>query len=178
MISTTYNPDLPLRYLTYGRMSSEEQNPRSPEQQFDDIDRTKKKQRRDNWGHVKTYRDDGISGRYYRKRPGFRRMLDEIRSGMVKVDAILVDTIERFARLDDLPAIRDELRKKYGVLVLTSDTGFADPNLVGGGTCRGSLSPSAGGQTVLREVGCGVRRHAADGQGGRQALPCHPPGCV
>ena len=40
---------------------------------------------------------------------------------------ILVDTIERFARLEDLPAIREELRKKYGVLILTSDTGFADP---------------------------------------------------
>ncbi len=98
MITTNFNPDLPLRYVTYGRMSSEEQNPRSPEQQFDDIDRTKKRQRRDNWIYVKKYRDDGISGRYKRKRPGFRQMLDEIRTGMVKVDAILVDTIERFAR--------------------------------------------------------------------------------
>ncbi|MFH1922068.1 MAG: recombinase zinc beta ribbon domain-containing protein, partial [Planctomycetota bacterium] len=58
---------------------------------------------------------------------GFRKMLDDIRSGLLKIDVILVDTIERFARLEDLPAIRDELRKKYGVLILTSDTGFADP---------------------------------------------------
>jgi site-specific DNA recombinase len=127
MITTNFNPDLPLRYVRYGRMSDEEQNPRSPEQQFDDIDRTKRKQRRDNWVHVKDFRDDAISGRYNRKRPGFRQMLDAIRSGLLKIDAILVDTIERFARLEDLPAIRDELRRKYGVLILTSDTGFADP---------------------------------------------------
>ena len=127
MISTTFNPDLPLQYVRYGRMSGEEQNPRSPEQQFDDIDRTKRKQGRDNWVHVKTYRDDAISGRYKRKRPGFRQMLDDIHSGLLKVDVILVDTLERFARLEDVVAIRDELRKKYGVLILTSDTGFADP---------------------------------------------------
>ena len=127
MITTKFDPDQPLRYLRYGRMSGEEQNPRSPDQQFDDVDRTKKKQRRDNWVHVKDFRDDAISGRYNRKRPGFRQMLDEIRSGILQVDAILVDTIERFARLEGLPAIREELRKKYGVLILTSDTGFTDP---------------------------------------------------
>ena len=127
MINTTFDPDLPLLYVRYGRMSDDEQNPRSPDQQFDDIDRTKRKYRRDNWVQVKEYRDDAISGRYKRKRPGFRAMLDGIRSGLLKVDAILVDTLERFARLDELPAIRDELRKKHGVLILTSDTGFADP---------------------------------------------------
>src|SRR5204862_7808968 len=100
-------------YLQYGRMSGEEQNPRSPDQQFDDIDRTKKKQGRDNWIHVQTFRDDAISGRYNRKRPGFRAMLDAIRSGTLRADAILVDTLERFGRLENLPAIREELRKEY-----------------------------------------------------------------
>ncbi len=127
MINSTFNPDLPLRYVMYGRMSDEEQNPRSPDQQFDDINRTKTRQRRDNWVNAITYRDDAISGRYHRKRPGFREMLDDIRSGLVKTDLILVDTLERFARLEDLPAIREELRKNHGVLVLTSDTGFVDP---------------------------------------------------
>ena len=84
MITTNFNPDLPLRTRGYGRMSDEEQNPRSPDQQFDDIDRTKRKQGRDNWVHVKDFRDDAISGRYKRKRPGFRQMLDDIRSGRVK----------------------------------------------------------------------------------------------
>jgi DNA invertase Pin-like site-specific DNA recombinase len=127
MITSTFNPELPHAYLRYGRMSGEEQNPRSPDQQFDDIDRTKRKEGRDNWLHLTDFRDDAISGRYNRKRPGFRQMLDAIRSGLLKPDLILVDTIERFARLEDLPAIREELRKKYGVLILTSDTRFADP---------------------------------------------------
>jgi len=127
MISSKLDLSLPLRYIRYGRMSDEEQNPRSPEQQFDDINRTKKKQGRDNWVHVKDYRDDAISGRYKRKRPGWRDMMDAIRCGLLKIDAILVDTIERFARLQDLDTIREELRKKYGVVILTSDTGFTDP---------------------------------------------------
>jgi len=127
MITSNFDPTRPLRYVTYGRMSGEEQNPRSPDQQFDEIDRIKRKQGRDNWIHIKTFRDDAISGRFLSRRPEFRQMCDEIRSGRLDVDLILVDTIERFARLDDLPAIREELRKKHGVLVLTSDTGFADP---------------------------------------------------
>ena len=127
MITTTFDPDRPLRYVRYGRMSGEEQNPRSPDQQFDEIDRTKRKHGRDNWVHVKTFRDNAISGRFLSRRPEFRQMCDEIRSGRLDVDLILVDTIERFARLDDLPAIREELRKKHGVLVLTADTGFTDP---------------------------------------------------
>lgn len=149
MITTTFNPDLPLVHVRYGRMSDEEQNPRSPDQQFDDIDRTKKKLGRDNWVQVTDFRDDGISGRYKRKRPGFRQMLDAIRSGQLKIDAILVDTLERFARLEDLPAIREELRKRYGVLILTSDTGFADPTSTVGriyGAMEAIRASSAGAQ--------------------------------
>ncbi len=104
MIKTCFDPTLPLLYLQYGRMSDEKQNPRSPDQQFDEICRTKDRQGRDNWIHVKTFRDNGISGRYIRKRPGFSEMLDGIRSGLLKVDLILVDTLERFGRLEDLPA--------------------------------------------------------------------------
>ncbi len=64
MITHKFDPDLPLRYVRYGRMSDEEQNPRSPDQQFDEIDRTKKKHGRDNWIQLKQFRDDGISGRF------------------------------------------------------------------------------------------------------------------
>ncbi len=166
MITTAYHPELPLRYLRYGRMSGEEQNPRSPDQQFDDIDRTKRKQERDHWVHVQTFRDDAISGRYKRKRPGFRAMLDGIRSGILKVDLILVDTLERFARLEELPALRDELRKKYGVLILTSDTGFADPTSAVGkvyGAIEAVRASSAAAQKahdVLRgKIDAVMRKH-------------------
>ncbi len=132
MITSTFNPELPLRYVRYGRMSDEEQNPRSPDQQFDEIDRTKKRNGRDNWVHLQDFRDDAISGRYKRKRPGFRALMDGIRTGLVKPDAIVVDTLERLGRVDEMQQIRDELRKKYGVLVLTADTGFTDPTTVVG----------------------------------------------
>ena len=149
MIKTSFNFDSPLLFVQYGRMSDEGQNPRSPDQQFDEIDRTKTRQRRDNWVHVKTIRDDGISGRYHRKRPGFSQMLDEIRSGQLRVDLILVDTLERFARLEELPAIREELRKKYGVLILTADSNFTDPTSPAGqmlGTMEAMRASSAAGQ--------------------------------
>lgn len=149
MIKTIFDPTLPLAYVLYGRMSLEKQNPRSPDQQFDEINRTKDRQGRDNWVHIQTFRDQGISGRYVRKRLGFCKMLDAIRSGLLKVDAILVDTLERFGRVDDLQAIRDELRNKYGVLILTADTGFTDPtSLVGQmySTMEASRSTSAAGQ--------------------------------
>lgn len=154
MIVDKFNPNLPLPYVRYGRMSGDEQNPRSPDQQFDDIDRTKKKQGRDNWVHVMDFRDDAISGRYKRKRPAFAQMLDMIRCGRLKVDAILVDTIERFARLRDLPAIRDELRRKNGVVVLTSDTSFADPTSMVGQvyTAMESIRASSAGAQKAHDV--------------------------
>ena len=127
MIEQQFDPHQPLTYVCYGRMSSEEQNPRSPNQQFDQIERTRQREGYTQWVQVDSFRDDGISGRYKRKRPGFSKMLDLIRSGLLKIDLILVDTLDRLGRLDDLQAIRDELRKRHGVLVLTADTRFADP---------------------------------------------------
>jgi hypothetical protein len=55
-------------------------------------------------------------------------MMRDIRTGAVKADVILVDTIERFGRVEELVIIRKELFEKHGVLVLTADSGFADPN--------------------------------------------------
>src|SRR4051794_12679446 len=98
MIKTNFDATRPLRYVLYGRMSDEKQNPRSPDQQFDEINRTKNGQGRDNWVHAGTYRDNAISGRLSMKRPGFKQMIQAIYSGLLKVDAILVDTLERFGR--------------------------------------------------------------------------------
>jgi DNA invertase Pin-like site-specific DNA recombinase len=122
---------LPLRFVKYGRMSSDQQNPRSPEQQFDEIDLTIKRTGH-RWVLVRTYRDDGISGRLLRKRAGFQAMLRDIRAGLVKADAILVDTWERIGRADELQSIRHELWTKHGVLILTANTQFADPTTESG----------------------------------------------
>src|SRR5262245_38518828 len=131
MLKRYFDPRKPLKVILYLRMSSDEQNPRSPQQQRDTIETTVKRLDYP-WCIIGVYTDEAISGRYLRKRAGFQRMLRDIRTGKVKVDAILVDTFERFGRADELAALRQELYQHHGVLVLTADTQFADPTSVPG----------------------------------------------
>jgi DNA invertase Pin-like site-specific DNA recombinase len=131
MLRRSFDPRKPHRYARYGRMSSDQQNPRSPEQQFDTVDQTLRRLGH-SWVHVGDYRDDGVSGRYLAKRTGFQQLLRDIRTGTVQVDAILVDTFERFGRAEEMAALRQELEHRHGVLVLTADTQFADPTTVAG----------------------------------------------
>lgn len=131
MLTRKYDPAQPYRYLRYGRMSSERQNPRSPDQQFDTID-TLRTRLGYPWVHVKTYRDDGISGRYMKKRAGLQAMLRDIEIGWVKVDLIAVDTLERLGRADEIAEMRRKLFTEYGILVVTADSNFADPTGVTG----------------------------------------------
>ena len=128
MIKDPFNPDLPYRHVNYARMSDEGQCARSPDQQFDMISRTKERCHYDHWVHLGDYRDDGRSGRLIFKRPGFCQMLEDIKAGLKKPNLILVDTRERFGRAKEMKALREELRKRYKVLVLTANTNFANPN--------------------------------------------------
>lgn len=131
MLTRKYDPAQPYRYLRYGRMSSERQNPRSPDQQFDTID-TLRTRLGYPWVHVKTYRDDGVSGRYVSRRAGLQAMLRDIEVGLVRVDLIAVDTLERLGRADEIAELRRKLLTDHGILVVTADSGFADPTGVAG----------------------------------------------
>jgi DNA invertase Pin-like site-specific DNA recombinase len=131
MLKRLFEPLKPLLVVLYLRMSSDDQNPRSPQQQRDTIEATLQRLGYP-WTIVKVYTDEGISGRYLRRRQGFQDMLRDIRTDTVKVDAILVDTFERFGRADELAALRQELYRHHGVLVLTADTQFADPTSIPG----------------------------------------------
>lgn len=126
MLRITFDPRKPLRVVIYARMSSDKQNRRSPDQQIAEIKKRIKTQGY-KWVIVKIYRDDAKSGRFLRKRPSLQGMFRDIKTGMVMVDAILVDTIERFGRVDELPVLRKELFEKFGVVVLSADTNFCDP---------------------------------------------------
>lgn len=126
MLKQQFNRDLSYRAVVYARMSSDKQNPRSPDQQLDEIKRTLRNQNL-KWQIVKVYRDDGVSGRMIKRRKGFQQMLSDIKSGQLKVDLILVDTPERLGRSDDIQPIVITLRKKHGVLVVSADTRFDDP---------------------------------------------------
>jgi DNA invertase Pin-like site-specific DNA recombinase len=54
-------------------------------------------------------------------------MMRDISTGDLVVDLILVDMLERFGRVEELPAIRKKLLEQHGILVLTADSNFADP---------------------------------------------------
>ena len=126
MIQIKFNPMLPLLWVFYGRMSSKLQNERSPEQQYETCT-NEIKRREYPWRQVGSYIDRAKSGRFKRKRPEFMRMIQDIRTHKIKVDLIVVDTLERFGRADEFDALRRELRDQYGVLIVTADTNFADP---------------------------------------------------
>jgi site-specific DNA recombinase len=131
MLKRRFDPMKPLLVVLYLRMSSDDQNPRSPQQQRDTIEAILRRLGYP-WNVVRVYVDEGVSGRYIRRRPGFQNMLRDIRTRAVKADAILVDTFERFGRADELTALRQELHQHHGVLLLTADTQFADPTSVPG----------------------------------------------
>ena len=113
----------------YLRMSSDQQSSSSPDQQLSEI-KSRIDSRNLPWRIVREYRDDAKSGKYVRSRSGFMDMLRDIQNGSIKVGAILVDTIERFGRMDDLDSYRRKLEQRHGVVVLTADRNFADPHSV------------------------------------------------
>jgi site-specific DNA recombinase len=126
MLNRTFDARRPHAYVRYARMSTDIQNPRSPEQQYESIDLALRRAGHA-WAHVRDYRDDAISGRYVGKRPGFQQMLEDLRSKRVKADLILVDTFERFGRADEVASIRRDLQARDRILVLTADSNFTDP---------------------------------------------------
>jgi hypothetical protein len=72
-----------------------------------------------------------------------RPMLRDIKTKKLEVDAILVDTYERFGRADELAEERRILYVRFGVLILTADSGFADPNSPQGCAVLDAFSISA-----------------------------------
>lgn len=131
MLKRQYDPTQPYRYVEYGRMSDPGQNQRSPDQQFATIGETIKRLAYP-WQKVRTYRDDGISGRYVRKRRGLQTMLRNIAVGLIHVDLVVCDTYERLGRAEEIAIIRHKLMTDHGVLVVTADSNFADPTGVVG----------------------------------------------
>jgi DNA invertase Pin-like site-specific DNA recombinase len=131
MLDRKYDPAQRYRFACYGRMSDPKQNKRSPDQQFATIRETVTRGGW-SWVCVATYRDDGVSGRYLRKRPGLQRLLRDIEAGLLQVDLIAVDTLERLGRAEEIGELRRRLAVEYGVLVVAADNHFADPTGVVG----------------------------------------------
>ena len=126
MLKRTFDPNQPYTFVIYARMSDKKQNERSPDQQIAEIKRTIKRLKLP-WKIKVIYRDDGVKGALIRKRPKFWRMLNDIYSGAIKVDLILVDSTERFARSKEMNSIREKLWEEHGVLLLAAENSFASP---------------------------------------------------
>jgi DNA invertase Pin-like site-specific DNA recombinase len=131
MLQRNYDPMQPYHIVEYGRMSDPRQNKRSPDQQFDTIDETIRRAGYP-WKCLATYRDDGKSGRYLSKRPGLQRLLRDVECGLIQIDLIGVDTLERLGRADEIAELRRKLFVNHGVLVVAADNGFTDPTGVVG----------------------------------------------
>lgn len=121
------------RVVIYARMSSDLQNERSIQQQIEQI-HGRLRSNGLNWEVVRIYEDSGISGRTERKRPGFQQMMADIRLGRQNVDLIVIDTMERLGRNDQMASTRSMLRDRFGVLIVTADTNFEDPTSASGRT--------------------------------------------
>lgn len=130
MLKTQFEQSRTYRVIIYARMSDPRQNPRSPDQQIATVKELIKRLKLP-WIIVAIYRDDHLSAQYQRKRPGFQRMLRDLKSRSVQAELLLVDTFERLSRADDSPEIRRKLARA-GVLVLTADSQFQDPTTVSG----------------------------------------------
>lgn len=131
MLKSRIDLSKPMDVLLYLRMSSDLQNVHSPDQQRDTIVATIQRLRKP-WRVVGVYTDSGLSGKFVQKRPDLQRMLRDIRTGTVVVDAILVDTYERFGRTDELGTLRKKLLQNHGVVLLTADSNFSDPTSTAG----------------------------------------------
>ena len=127
MLRRKFDFEKPCDVVLYLRMSSDKQNKNSPKQQKAQIKKVIRS-RGLPWKIIKVYQDDAKTGLMTENRPGFTRMLHDIRNGSVVPKAILVDTIERFGRMDDLDLYRRRLFNENRVYVLSADRQFADPH--------------------------------------------------
>lgn len=93
MLKTSFELNMPYIVVLYLRMSDLKQNERSPDQQEAEIKRMIKRLKLP-WKIKIVYRDDGVKGALIRKRPQFWRMLNDIYSGAIEIDLILVDSTE------------------------------------------------------------------------------------
>ena len=122
-----FDPKEPRNVVLYTRMSSDQQNKRSPDQQ-DAMVKEILRRMQYPWKITKRYTDSGKSARRVRNRPQYNQMISELKAGLVDAKFVLVDTIERFGRTDNLDSLRRDLYQRHGIVVLSADRYFDDPN--------------------------------------------------
>lgn len=157
MIRTKFDPKRRYLCLVYLRMSSDKQNPRSPEQQLATIKETLHLLNLD-WIIVAIYREDPQTAKMTRRRPQYQSMIQDLKLKRVQADLVLVDTFERLSRATSAPAERDRFRR-LGLLVLSADSHFTAPVTTGGRALAAfeELRASADGEVKAHNVLRGKR---------------------
>lgn len=122
-----FDPRESRNVVLYTRMSSDQQNKRSPEQQEEMVSEVLRRMGYP-WTIIKQYSDKAKSGRRMRNRPDYNRMLNDLKANLIPAKFILVDTIERFGRVEGLDSIRRDLYQRNGIVILSADRFFDDPN--------------------------------------------------
>lgn len=107
----------------YIRVSTDEQTEFSPDAQLREL-------REYAAAHdlllVRTYSDEGISGRRAEKRPGFMQMVADARSAEHPFDVILVHKFDRFARNREDSIVYKSMLKRSGVEVVSIKEPLSD----------------------------------------------------
>lgn len=108
--------DNPINVITYLRVSTkhEEQLAAHENQRYSSQQILKE---HPNWTLVGTYEDKGVTGTSDIKRPGFMKMVEDVRCGNVKAELLFVRDISRFSRNQSISDKYISLLKEYNVEV-------------------------------------------------------------
>lgn len=107
----------------YIRVSTEDQTEYSPDAQLREL---RDYAAANGMVLVKTYADEGISGRRAEKRPGFMQMVADARSAAHPFDVILVHKFDRFARNREDSIVYKSMLKRSGVEVVSIKEPLSD----------------------------------------------------
>ncbi len=117
-----------IRFAIYARYSTELQNPKSADDQIDEI-RADVARRHPHWVEVEgAFKDEGVSGRTIFGRRAFQEILALAGRRDRPLDAILVEDISRaFRNREEAARTRADLRR-LGVKILSMAEGYVDPD--------------------------------------------------
>lgn len=153
MIDRPLDLQAPAYVVIYTRMSTKGQNPRSPEQQKEMIER-EMRNLKCNFIVVGHFSDPGITGRKIRRRPGLMAMVQFLLQPNNRATLVLVDEISRLGRNDDIQTIKMMLRNAQGIRVLSAQAHFADPFQLSGQVLdsMGQIIAAQENRTKARQV--------------------------
>lgn len=160
--------DMKLRVADYGRVSTDKDDQlNSLENQinyFSDFIASN-----NNWIHVESYVDEGISGTNAQKRENFLRMIEDAKNN--KLDLILTKEVSRFARntIDSIKYTEELLKHGVVVLFISDNINTIYPDSEFRLTLMASLAQDEV-RKLSERVKFGIKRSIKDGKVGGSSL--------